>query len=145
MATILVTGGNAGIGLATALEFADHGIDVFLCGRRRDTTAAAAAAVRARGVHAVGIVTDVTDPAGVEKLFEIIDRESGTLHYAFNCAGLEQVMGTYEAATLDDYERIFATSHGCLTVPPTRRTDMRGSVAGLLAARLLQTYIKTYN
>lgn len=33
---------------------------------------------------------------------------------------------------------------GCLTAPPTRKTDIRESVASLLATRPRQSYIRTY-
>ena len=39
--TIFITGGNDGIGLATARAFADLGVNVAIMGRRADSNAAA--------------------------------------------------------------------------------------------------------
>ncbi|HEX9870392.1 MAG TPA: SDR family NAD(P)-dependent oxidoreductase, partial [Candidatus Tectomicrobia bacterium] len=52
----LVTGGNSGIGLATAQRFVAEGAQVFITGRRQ---AALDAAVTQIGGHAVGVQGDV--------------------------------------------------------------------------------------
>src|SRR6185437_14267289 len=64
----VVTGASAGIGRATAREFAAHGWDVAVLARDRARLETAAAEIRNRGVRALPIVTDVADFAAVEPL-----------------------------------------------------------------------------
>lgn len=64
--TALVTGGNSGIGLATAQRLAAEGAHVFLTGRNQDTIDAAVATIgdTATGIRAdVSNITDLTDVA----------------------------------------------------------------------------------
>ena len=63
----LVTGGNSGIGLATAKRFVSEGAYVFVTGRR-DTQLAAA--VREIGHDVTGIRGDVSDLGDLDRLFE---------------------------------------------------------------------------
>jgi NAD(P)-dependent dehydrogenase (short-subunit alcohol dehydrogenase family) len=66
----LVTGGSRGIGAATVRALADRGHDVVV-GHRTGSAAAAAvvADARARGVRALAVRADVTDPDDVDALF----------------------------------------------------------------------------
>ena len=59
--TVLVTGGNRGIGLAIALAFAGEGANVAICGRDQSALHAASEAIEARGARALAITADLFD------------------------------------------------------------------------------------
>jgi NAD(P)-dependent dehydrogenase (short-subunit alcohol dehydrogenase family) len=65
----LVTGGNSGIGLATAKRFVDEGAHVFVTDRRSEQLAAA---VKAIGKNVTSVQADVSKPADLERLFDQI-------------------------------------------------------------------------
>jgi NAD(P)-dependent dehydrogenase (short-subunit alcohol dehydrogenase family) len=70
----LVTGGNSGIGLATAKRFVDEGAYVYITGRR---DAELAAAVKEIGRNVTGIKGDVSSLGDLDRLFERIKSEKG--------------------------------------------------------------------
>src|SRR6267142_4208277 len=70
----LVTGGNGGIGLATAKRFVAEGAYVFITGRR---DAELAAAVKEIGRNVTGVQGDVSDLGDLDRLFAQIKREKG--------------------------------------------------------------------
>lgn len=80
----LVTGGNSGIGLATAKRFVDEGAYVFVTGRRNEQLAAA---VKAIGKNVTGVQADVSKPVDLDRLFDQIKREKGRLDIVFANAG----------------------------------------------------------
>src|SRR5438128_6139072 len=81
----LVTGGNSGIGLATAKQFVNEGAYVFIMGRR-DAELAAAAKEIGRNVSAVR--GDVSNLGDLDRLFAQIRREKGKLDVVFANAGV---------------------------------------------------------
>jgi 3-oxoacyl-[acyl-carrier protein] reductase len=62
----VVTGAGSGIGRATAIAFAERGLDVALLGRRADALEETARAVRERGRAATAIACDVSIGAEVD-------------------------------------------------------------------------------
>jgi NAD(P)-dependent dehydrogenase (short-subunit alcohol dehydrogenase family) len=62
----LVTGGNSGIGLATAKEFVNEGAYVFITGRREPELAEA---VKAIGRNVTGVQGDVSNLGDLDRLF----------------------------------------------------------------------------
>ncbi len=72
----LVTGGNSGIGLATAKQFVKEGAYVFITGRREPELAAA---VQAIGRDVTGVQGDVSNLGDLDRLFARIKREKGLL------------------------------------------------------------------
>lgn len=82
----LVTGGSAGIGLATALAFAREGARVMIGSRDQARGEAAAKAVRALGTKAEFVATDVANPTDIEALVTACVERFGRLDCAFNNA-----------------------------------------------------------
>lgn len=80
----LVTGGNSGIGLATAKRFAAEGAKVFVTGRRQNELDAAVAEI---GQGAVGVQGDVSKLADLDRLYEVIREKAGRLDVLFANAG----------------------------------------------------------
>lgn len=81
----LVTGGNSGIGLATAKRFVSEGAYVFVTGRR---DAELSAAVREIGENVTGIRGDVSSLNDLDRLFAQITREKAKLDIVFANAGV---------------------------------------------------------
>ena len=80
----LVTGGNSGIGLATAKQFVNEGAYVFITGRREPELAAAAKDI---GKNVTGVQGDVANLGDLDRLFAQIKREKGKLDIVFANAG----------------------------------------------------------
>jgi len=101
--TALVTGGNSGIGLATAKQFVNEGAYVFITGRRESELAAA---VKEIGKNVTGIQGDVSNLGDLDRLFAKIKQEKGKLDIVFANAGV----ATYAplgAITEEHYDSIF--------------------------------------
>src|SRR3981189_7088 len=101
--TALITGGNSGIGLATAKRFVNEGAYVFITGRRDPELAAA---VKEIGRNVTGVQGDVSNLGDLDRLFAQIKREKGKLDIVFANAGVVRfaALGTI---TEDLYDSIF--------------------------------------
>ena len=89
----LITGGNSGIGLATAKRFVEEGAYVFITGRRQSELATA---VKDVGGNVTGVQGDVSNLADLDRLFARIKEEKGRLDIVFANAGVAKF------ATLSD-------------------------------------------
>jgi len=85
--TILITGGGSGIGKASALALAREGFEVVVAGRRPEPLNAVVGEIEKLQVKALGVPTDVSDPASVEALFAKAKATFGRLDVLFNNAG----------------------------------------------------------
>jgi NAD(P)-dependent dehydrogenase (short-subunit alcohol dehydrogenase family) len=81
----LITGGNSGIGLATAKRFVAEGAYVFITGRREAELAAAAKDI---GRSVTAIQGDVAKLADLDRAFGRIKQEKGHLDVVFANAGM---------------------------------------------------------
>ena len=99
----LITGGNSGIGLATAKQFVNEGAYVFITGRRDPELAAA---VKEIGRNVTGVRGDVSHLGDLGRLFAQIKREKGTLDVVFANAGIAQY-APFGAITEEHYDSIF--------------------------------------
>src|SRR5262247_2085568 len=80
----LITGGNGGIGLATAKRFVNEGAYVFITGRREQELARA---VKEIGRNVTSVRGDVSNLSDLDRLFAQIKREKGRLDVVFANAG----------------------------------------------------------
>jgi len=99
----LVTGGTSGIGLAAATEFVEEGAYVFITGRREAELGAAASAI---GRNVTAVQGDVSNTADLDRLFDRIRKEKGTLDIVFANAGVVRY-GTLGSITEDLFDAIF--------------------------------------
>jgi NAD(P)-dependent dehydrogenase (short-subunit alcohol dehydrogenase family) len=99
----LVTGGNSGIGLATAKRFVAEGAYVFITGRR---PAELDAAEKEIGGNVAGIQGDVAKLADLDRWFAQIKREKGRLDIVFANAGVAE-LAPLEEITEEQFDRIF--------------------------------------
>jgi NAD(P)-dependent dehydrogenase (short-subunit alcohol dehydrogenase family) len=83
--TALITGGNSGIGLATARLFVAEGAKVTITGRNRETLAAAAQEL---GPNALAVEADATDIAATEAAIKRAVDKFGKLDVLFANAGI---------------------------------------------------------
>ncbi|WP_037570434.1 SDR family oxidoreductase [Phaeacidiphilus oryzae] len=110
MSTILVTGGNKGIGFATARRLVDAGHRVYIGSRDPERGRAAAQELGARAVQ-----LDVTDDASVNAAAKAIGEAEGRLDVLVNNAGIEArkpgggIVGAAET-TADHMREMFETN-----------------------------------
>jgi NAD(P)-dependent dehydrogenase (short-subunit alcohol dehydrogenase family) len=104
--TALITGGNSGIGLATAKLFVAEGARVAITGRNQATLAAAAEEL---GPNAIAIVADANDVAATERAVAEAVQKFGKLDIVFANAGIPgstPIGGT----TLEAFESVIRTN-----------------------------------
>jgi NAD(P)-dependent dehydrogenase (short-subunit alcohol dehydrogenase family) len=99
----LITGGNSGIGLATANQFVNEGAYVFITGRRDPELAGA---VKEIGRNVTGVQGDVSNLGDLDRLFAQIKQEKGRLDIVFANAGAAKY-GRFGAITEELYDLIF--------------------------------------
>lgn len=104
--TALITGGNSGIGLATAKRFVDEGAYVFITGRRDSELAAAVSEI---GRNVTGVQGDVSNLSDLDRLFERIKREKGKLDIVFANAGTA-TYAVFGEISEKHYDSIFNTN-----------------------------------
>jgi NAD(P)-dependent dehydrogenase (short-subunit alcohol dehydrogenase family) len=81
----VITGGNSGIGLATAQRLANEGAYVFITGRRQSELDAA---VKLIGKNVTAVQGDVANLADLDRLYATIKQQKGRIDILFANAGL---------------------------------------------------------
>lgn len=98
----VITGGNSGMGLATAKRFVAEGAHVFITGRRQKELDAA---VREIGSNATGVQGDVTRLADLDRLYETVRKKKGRIDVLFANAGVGEFVGV-GSITEEHYDKI---------------------------------------
>src|SRR5499433_3471590 len=148
----LITGGNAGIGRATAIEFAQHGAKVVITGRREKEGHEVIAEIKALGGEAIFAKTDVSKESDVKAMIERTLETFGRLDCAFNNAGIEETLTPLSNQTEETYDQIMdinvkgvwlSLKH---EIPAMLKTGggaivNNSSIAGLIAVAMTPIYI----
>ena len=84
--TAVITGGDSGIGLATARKLVEEGAYVFITGRRQSELDAAVKQIGKNNVS--GVQGDVSNLADLDRLYATIQQQKGSIDILFANAGL---------------------------------------------------------
>ena len=101
----VITGGNSGIGLASAQRFVSDGAYVFITGRRQSELDEA---VKQIGTNVSGIQGDVSNLADLDRLYAAVKKQKGHIDILFANAGVGELapLGAITEAHFDKTFRI---------------------------------------
>ena len=99
----VITGGNSGIGLATAQRFVDEGADVFIVGRRQSEINAA---VNQIGKNVFGVQGDVSNLADLDRLYDSVKQQKARIDVLFANAGIAE-FAPLGSITESHFDKIF--------------------------------------
>ena len=102
----VVTGGNSGIGLATAKRFVAEGAYVFITGRRQEQLDAA---VKEIGNNVFGVQGDVAKIADLDRLYAAVKAKKGRIDILFANAGIAEIAPLGQI-TEEHFDKTFDTN-----------------------------------
>jgi NAD(P)-dependent dehydrogenase (short-subunit alcohol dehydrogenase family) len=102
----VVTGGNSGIGLATAKRFVAEGAYVFITGRRQEQLDAA---VKEIGDNVFGVQGDVAKLADLDRLYAAVKAKKGRIDILFANAGIAEIAPLGQI-TEEHFDKTFDTN-----------------------------------
>ena len=102
----VITGGNSGIGLATAKRFVAEGAYVFITARRQDALDKAASEI---GKNVTAIRADVSKIEDIEHLYKDVVARKGKIDILFANAGMVEPAQTTEE-TPEHFDKTFNTN-----------------------------------
>ncbi len=103
--TVVITGASAGLGRATAREFARHGAHVGLLARGVDGLQAAKREIEALGGQALAIPTDVAEAGAVEAAASAVEKEFGPIDIWVNNA-MTSVFSPVKKMLPEEFKRV---------------------------------------
>ncbi len=135
---VVITGAGAGVGRATAREFAKNGDWVGLIGRDAARLEAAATELRGMGVLAVAAAADTSDAAALEAAASKIEDELGPIDVWINNA-MATVFSPVAETTPEEFLRAtqvtyLGTVHGTQIALAKMRSRNRGTIINIGSA-----------
>ena len=105
----IITGGNSGVGAATAKLFAKEGAKVVITARRQDKLDEEANKIRSMGGTVLAVKCDVSKEEEVIALVKKVVEEFGTVDVLLNNAGvLEAGLKPIDRCLAEDVDRVFS-------------------------------------
>jgi NAD(P)-dependent dehydrogenase (short-subunit alcohol dehydrogenase family) len=109
--TVLVTGGNGGIGLGMASGCAKAGAQIVVWGRNKEKNDAAVRALEELGATTHAFVCDVDDPAAIEGAFATsVDAAGGRIDSVFANAGTTGNGSSFLDLDYEEWRRVMRTN-----------------------------------
>jgi NAD(P)-dependent dehydrogenase (short-subunit alcohol dehydrogenase family) len=102
----VITGGNSGIGLATAQRFVAEGAYVFITGRRQSELDAA---MKQIGKNVTAVRGDVANLADLDRLYATVKQQKGHIDILFANAGIGE-FAPLGAITEEQFDKTFNTN-----------------------------------
>ncbi|MGX2031118.1 SDR family oxidoreductase [Methylocaldum gracile] len=129
---VVITGASAGVGRATAVEFARRGARVAVLSRGADGLEGARRDIRQAGGTALVIPADVSDPDQVEQAAGRVEQELGPIDIWINCA-MATVFSPVSAMTPAEFKRVTEVTYlgyvyGTMAALKRMRQRNRGTI-----------------
>src|SRR6476620_6259301 len=105
----LITGAGSGLGKATALLLAKEGAKVAALSHTNEQIAKVAGEIEKAGGEAIPVVTDIANPAEMEKAVQQIIDKWGRLDIVFANAGINGVWAPLEELTPEEWNKTINT------------------------------------
>jgi len=102
---VVITGASAGVGRATAREFARHGASIALIARGRDGLEGARSEVEAAGCKALVLPVDVADADAMEAAADQVETQLGPINIWVNNA-MTSVFSPIKQMTAAEFKRV---------------------------------------
>jgi NAD(P)-dependent dehydrogenase (short-subunit alcohol dehydrogenase family) len=141
--TVVITGATSGIGRETAREFARAGARVVAAGRREERLRELVAEIESAGGAALGVRTDVSDAAQVERLVAAARERFGAVDTLVNNAGIG-LAARFEQQSIEEFRRLMDVNfwgavYACKAALPLMRAQPAGgciiNVASIMGKR----------
>jgi NAD(P)-dependent dehydrogenase (short-subunit alcohol dehydrogenase family) len=100
----VITGGNSGIGLATAERFVKEGAYVFITGRRQSEVDNA---IKEIGRNMTGVQGDVSNLEDLDRLYDRVKQQKGQIDVLFANAGIIEI-ASLGSITESHFHKIFS-------------------------------------
>jgi len=144
----VITGGNSGMGLATAKLFVKEGAKVVITGRRQKELDAA---VKEIGPNATGVQGDVANLADLDRLYQVVKEKHGKVDVVFANAGAGEFvpLGQITEAHFDKLFNInvkgllFTVQKALPLMPDGGSIILNGSIAGYTGSPAFSVYSAT--
>lgn len=135
---VVVTGASAGIGRATALEFARQGCNVAIVARNAARLETAAAELRCYGVSALPIIADVADAEALDAAADRVEKELGPIEVWVNNA-MATIFAPIQRISPEEFHRGTAVTylgqvHGTMAALERMRRRDRGTIVNVGSA-----------
>jgi NAD(P)-dependent dehydrogenase (short-subunit alcohol dehydrogenase family) len=108
-AVVVITGASSGIGRAAALAFADLGARLVLASRGSEALEQVRQACSNRGCDAIGVPTDIGDPAAVERLGQEATSRFGRIDVWVQAAAMT-IAGPFGSEPVEEVRRLLDTN-----------------------------------
>ena len=102
----VITGGNSGIGLATAQRFVEEGAYVFITGRRQSEVDKA---IKEIGKNVTGVQGDVSNLEDLDRLYDTVKQQKGQIDVLFANAGIME-SASLGSITESHFDKIFSVN-----------------------------------
>ncbi len=147
----VITGASSGIGMATALQFAENGYNIVLAARRMDELKEVARRCEEMGIETLAVMTDVSDDEQVHDLCGRAVEAFGHIDIWINNAGV-YLVGKFDDLPLKDMRRLmdvnfFGYVHGSHAALAQFREQDYGTLINVSSvnAAAPQPYVSAYS
>jgi short-subunit dehydrogenase len=135
---VVITGASAGVGRATAVEFARQGWNVGLIARDQQRLDAAARELEAHGIRALAVSADVSDFEAVDRAADRVEQELGRIEVWVNNA-MATIFAPVRFTTPEEFRRATEVTylgqvHGTMAALARMRARNRGTIINVGSA-----------